>query len=60
MQKTYSTITQFFDIEEVIKAWLVKAKFRNTKKATIKFIHIVLSGTFKLKWKFIHKEWHGK
>ncbi|GAB1860490.1 hypothetical protein CAJAP_01569 [Camponotus japonicus] len=33
VQKTHSTCT-LCDIEAVIKAWLVKAKFRNTKKTT--------------------------
>lgn len=32
VQKTHSSI-MLCDIEAVIKAWLVKAKFRNTKKA---------------------------
>jgi len=32
VQKTHNTIT-LSDIETVMKAWLVKAKFRNAKQA---------------------------
>lgn len=33
MQKTHNAIT-FSDIETVMKAWLVKAKYRNAKQTT--------------------------